>query len=83
MIVFYSGANAAAWKQALADWNDLAGDFFEKASFIGVDVRFFAPILAQYPGAAEGKAAVFKKGGEAKIVAATLDDVRQAVNSYK
>jgi hypothetical protein len=28
--------------------NDLAGDFFDEASFIGVDVRFFAAIVEQY-----------------------------------
>jgi hypothetical protein len=47
VIVFFSGENAAAWKSTMSDLNDLAGDFFDHASFIGVDVRFFQQIVDQ------------------------------------
>ena len=84
VVVFYSAANAGAWKAQLTDLNDLAGDFFEEASFIGVDVRFFPAILAQFAGAAEGKAAVFKKGAaDATVVDSAIETLRAAVKAKK
>merc|ERR1711991_200390 len=82
VVVFYSGKDAAAWKAQLRDLNDLAGDFFDEASFIGVDARFFPAILQTFPGAAEGKAAVFK-ADQTDVVDSSVDSIKGAINKVR
>jgi hypothetical protein len=81
--IFYNGKDASAFKTQLSDLNDLAGDFFEEASFIAVDVRFFPNILAQHPGAAEGKASIFKVDGQKALVDSDCASIKDAVNKHK
>lgn len=60
VVIFFNGSDAN-WKNHLNELNDLAGDFFEEASLIGVDARFFKQIIEKFPGSGEGSAAVFQK----------------------
>lgn len=83
VICFFNGQDAAAWKARLQDLNDLAGDFFEEASFIGVDTRFFPAIVDQFK-AGVNQAAVFRhvKGAPAadvQVVDLSVAAVRAAV----
>lgn len=86
VVVFYDGGDAAGWKKQTLILNDLAGDFFETASFIGVDSRFFKQILESFNGAAQSKAAVWhgKKGVDsAKVVESSADAIRGAILAAK
>ncbi len=78
VVCFFNGADAAAWKAKLAELNDLAGDYFEQASFIGVDVRYFQGIADKH-NAGAGKAAVFTLGGKETVVDLNSAQIRAAV----
>jgi hypothetical protein len=82
VVVFYDGGKTAAWKNQTEILNDLAGDYFESTSFIGVDARFFKQIMEQFNGAAEGKAAIWqsKKGVQSAVVVdASAEAIRGAI----
>ncbi len=78
VIVFFNGENAAKWKQQMSELNDLAGDFFDHASFIGVDVRFFPQVVEQHKGG-ENKVTVFKHGGASEVVPLDIGQIRAAL----
>ncbi len=78
VVCFFNGADAGAWKAKLGELNDLAGDFFEQASFIGVDTRYFANIAEQHK-AATNKVAVFVLNGKETVVDLDVAQIRAAI----
>jgi hypothetical protein len=79
VVCFFNGADAG-WKAKQVELNDLAGDFFERGSFIGVDARFFQAISDKYHAAA-GQAAVFTLNGNVTVVELTSAAIRAAVKT--
>ena len=77
VLIFYDGSDAAAWKARTAELNDVAGDLFEEASLVGVDVRFFKAIAEKH-GAAAGQARVWRGQSEPVLISADNASIKKA-----
>ena len=71
--IAFDGGNAAEWKSQLAELNDIAEDFWERASLVALDARFHKAIMEKVGLSANGQAALFKADnpGGASIISWT------------